>query len=119
MKKKVVDVSSGEEHSFVWRSITWLHSGAFSGSEELTIGEVVIKAGYSNPMHTLANCEEALYLLEGELDHSCGDEPGYRLLPGSSIAIQRGIPHNAKCVSDCDARMIVAYSSPCRETNAE
>lgn len=119
MKHRVVDVTQGDRQEFDWGSITWLHSGAFSGSEELTLGEVVIKAGCSNPMHTHGNCEEALYLLEGELDHSCGDEQGYKLRPGSSIVIQRGIPHNAKCTSGCDARMIVAYSSANREMKGE
>jgi len=119
MRRRVVHVSEGEKHGFDWGSITWLHSGAFSGSEELTVGEVVIRAGCANPMHTHANCEEALYLLEGELEHSCGAEPGYKLRPGSAIVIQRGIRHNAKCISDCDARMIVAYSSASREMQGE
>lgn len=119
MKKRVVNVSDGDKHVFDWGSITWLHSGAFSGSEELTVGEVVIKAGRENPMHAHANCEEALYLLEGELDHSCGDEPSSRLGAGSAIMIQRGIRHNARCISECDARMIVAYSSANREMQGE
>ncbi len=117
--KRVVHASEGEKHSFDWGSITWLHSGAFSGSEELTVGEVVIRAGCSNPMHIHANCEEALYLLEGELEHTCGDEPDYRLKPGSAIVVPRGVRHNARCISDRDARMIVAYSSPAREMQGE
>jgi len=108
--KRVVHASEGEKHSFDWGSITWLHSGAFSGSEELTVGEVVIRAGCSNPMHIHANCEEALYR---------GDEPDYRLKPGSAIVVPRGVRHNARCISDRDARMIVAYSSPAREMQGE
>ena len=119
MKKRVVNVSEGDRHDFDWGSITWLHSGAFSGSKELTLAEVLIKAGAHNPIHTHANCEEVLYLLEGELDHSCGDEPPSRLVPGSAICIQRGVPHGATCVSKCDASMVVAYSSPDREMTGE
>ena len=119
MKKRVVDLEQGDRHEFEWGSITWLHNEGFSGSEELTIGEVIIKAGCSNPMHTHGNCEEALYLLEGELDHTCGDEPSSILKPGSAICIQRGIPHNAKCISSNDARMVVAYSSANREMKGE
>lgn len=119
MKNRVVHTSQGERHDFDWGSITWLHSGAFSGSEELTVGEVVIRAGCANPMHSHANCEEALYLIEGELEHSCGEEPVCMLGPGSSIMIQRGISHNAKCTSKQDARMIVAYSSAAREMQGE
>jgi quercetin dioxygenase-like cupin family protein len=119
MKSRVVHVTEASKHNFDWGTITWLHSGASSGSEELTLGEVVIKSGCANPMHSHSNCEEALYLLEGELQHSCGDEPSYLLQPGSAIVIQRGIPHNAKCISDCDAKMVAAYSSPAREMQGE
>jgi quercetin dioxygenase-like cupin family protein len=119
MRKRVVQLSDGDRTDFPWGSITWLQSRAFSGSEELTLGEVIIKSGESNPMHTHGNCEEVLYLLEGELMHSCGDEQPYHLKPGGSIHIGRGIPHNAKCISDTDARMVVAYSSACREMKGE
>jgi quercetin dioxygenase-like cupin family protein len=119
MKQRVVNATDGERHDFDWGSISWLQSGSFSGSEELTLGEVIIKAGMSNPMHTHGNCEEVLYLIEGELEHSCGEEPLYHLKPGSSICIQRGVLHNAKCVSRQDARMIVAYSSAFREMKGE
>lgn len=119
MTKRAVHVSDGDRHEFDWGSITWLHSSAFSGSREMTLGEVVIRSGQSNPMHTHANCEEALYLLEGELEHTCGDEQPYPLRPGSSILIPRGIPHNARCTSECDARMLVAYSSAAREMKGE
>lgn len=119
MKKRTVNIAEGDRTEFDWGSITWLQSGGFSGSEETTLGEVVIKSGMSNPMHTHGNCEEVLYLLEGELDHTCGDEQPYHLTPGGSICIQRGIPHNATCTSECDARMVVAYSSAFREMKGE
>ena len=119
MKKRVTRLADCEKQEFPWGSITWLHNGAVSGSEELTIGEVIIKSGQSNPMHTHANCEEILYLIEGELDHSCGDEQSYQLMAGDSICIQRGIPHNAMCTSKQDAKMMVAYSSAFREMKGE
>lgn len=119
MKKRAVDATEADRHEFDWGSISWLHSGSFTGSDELTLGEVVIRSGCENPMHTHANCEEALYLIEGELMHSCGNEEPYHLRPGSAICIQRGIPHNARCISGVDARMVVAYSSPDREMKGE
>ena len=119
MNKRVVNTTKGERHDFPWGSITWLHSGAFSGSEELTLGEVVIKSGQSNPMHAHGNCEEVLYLIEGELEHTCGIEQPYHLKPGDSICIQRGVLHNATCLSETEARMIVAYSSAYREMQGE
>lgn len=117
--RRVVHVNDGERHEFDWGSITWLQSGSFSQSAELAFGEVVIRSGRSNPMHIHTNCEEVLYLLEGDLEHTCGDESPYQLRPGSSICIPRGVPHNAACTSDCDARMVVAYSSAYREMRGE
>jgi len=119
MLKRVVGIDQGDRHEFEWGSITWLQSGAFSGSQELTLGEVVIKSGWANPMHTHSNCEEVLYLLEGELEHTCGDETPYHLTPGASICIGRKIPHNATCTSEVDARMVVVYSSAYREMQGE
>ncbi len=119
MKNRVVHLDQADRHEFDWGSITWLHSAAVSGSAELTVGEVIIKSGCENPMHTHGNCEEALFLIEGELMHTCGEEEPYHLRPGSAICIQRDIPHNAKCISDCDARMLVAYSSANREMKGE
>lgn len=116
MKRRVVGPGQGETQVYEWGSIRWIHSGSVSGSEELTLGEVVIKSGCENPLHAHSNCEEVLYLIEGELEHTCGDEPSYRLAPGAAICIQREIPHNARCVSHCDARMIVVYSAPNRES---
>lgn len=119
MKRRVVHAEEADTHHFDWGSIRWMHSGCFSGSDELTLGEVTIRSGQQNPVHAHSNCEEALYLIEGELLHTCGDEPPYRLRPGSAICIQRDIPHNARCVSDCDARMVVAYSAASREMKGE
>ena len=119
MEKRVVRLSECRTQEFDWGSITWMHSGATSGSEELTTGEVIIRSGQANPMHTHANCEEALHLLEGELEHSCGDEKPYDLKPGDAICIGRGIPHNARCTSKQDAKMLVVYSSACREMKGE
>jgi quercetin dioxygenase-like cupin family protein len=119
MKKRVVNIKDADRHDFDWGSITWLHSGPFSGSEELTVGEVVIKSGHCNPVHIHPNCEEVLYLLDGELEHSCGDETPYHLSPGESICVQRNVLHNATCVSENDARMMVSFSSAFREMKGE
>jgi quercetin dioxygenase-like cupin family protein len=119
MKKRVVNITDGERHDFEWGTITWLHSGGFSGSTELTVGEVIIKPGCANPVHIHPNCEEVLYLLEGELLHTCGDEEPYQLGPGDSICVERGILHNATSIGETDARMIVSFSSAQRKMQGE
>jgi quercetin dioxygenase-like cupin family protein len=94
--------------------IKWLFSGATAPDVAQTLGYVVIEPGQKNPLHAHPNCEEVLYLIAGELDHSLG-EAVYRLRPGDAIRVPAGIRHDARCVSAEPAAMIVCYSVPNRE----
>jgi len=81
---------------------------------EQTLGYVVIEPGQKNPLHAHPNCEELLYLIAGELDHSL-DGASYRLRPGDAIRVPAGAKHDARCVSHEAARMVVCYSVPDRQ----
>lgn len=118
MNKRVIGQIDVTPADFSWGRITWLHNGD-TGAEGLTVGEVVINPGQSNAMHAHPNCEEALYLISGELIHTCGDEGPYHLTPGMSIRIPSGVKHNATCTSPDPARMVVAYDSAYREMSEE
>lgn len=93
-----------------WGSLTWLAGRSVGNAEGLTLGRVVIKAGKSNPRHSHPNCEEALYLLRGRLEHSLGGE-SVVLEAGDTLVLDAGVPHNATNIGTEDADMIVAYSS--------
>jgi quercetin dioxygenase-like cupin family protein len=95
-------------------SIKWLFSGATAPGAEQTLGYVVIQPGQKNPLHAHPNCEEVLYLLAGELEHSL-DDASYRLRPGDAIRVPAGAVHDARCVSPEPATMVVCYSVPERE----
>ncbi len=112
---RVASVDSNEANEFKWGSIQWLCSGELLADAEQTFGFVQINAGSNNPAHLHPNSDEVLYLLEGELDHSLGDEV-FHLTPGMSIHIPRGVPHNAVNTSDVTARMVVSY--PTRDRQA-
>ncbi len=101
-----------------WGSLSWFASRALSGTAGLTVGRVVIKRGENNPRHAHPNCEEVLYLLAGELEHSVGDEM-VRLRPGDALVVQSSVYHNARSVGACDAEMLVIFSSGDREFVAE
>jgi quercetin dioxygenase-like cupin family protein len=118
MDKRVTGVSDASPVTFPWGRITWLHRGE-TGAEGLTVGEVIINPGRWNAVHAHPNYEEVLYLISGELDHTCGDEGPYHLKPGMSIRIPKGVKHNARCTSADHARMLVAYDSPYREVTEE
>ena len=118
MDRPVVDSVGVLAKTFPWGEIRWLHSGE-TGAEGLTVGEVIINPGQANSIHSHPNCEEVLYLIAGELEHTCGDEGTYTLKPGMSIHIPAGVKHNARCTSAEPARMLVAYSSAYREVSEE
>ena len=109
--RKATDVKRIDED---WGSLTWLAGEKFGNAEGLTLGRVVIKKGCSNPRHGHTNCEEALYLLAGELEHTFGDKV-VRMKAGDTLTVPAGIYHNATSVGDVDADMIVAYSSAQRD----
>ena len=96
-----------------WGSLTWLAGAKYGNADGLVLGRVTLKAGMSNPRHRHPRCEEVLYMLKGRIVHSLGDE-SYTLSAGDTITIPAGIFHDAKCISDEDADMIVAYSEGIR-----
>lgn len=101
-----------------WGTLSWLANEKLTGSQGLTVGRVVIRAGQSNPRHRHPGCEEVLYLLKGRLKHSIGDDV-VTLSAGDTISIPAGVFHNAVSVGDEDADMIVAYSTGRRDFEFE
>jgi quercetin dioxygenase-like cupin family protein len=69
---------------------------------------VQIEPGRKNPRHHHPNSDEVLYLLEGELEHSLGNEV-HHLEPGMAIHIPQGVDHDAYNGGRVTARMLVAY----------
>ncbi len=113
MEPVVTSVEERETEEFPWGSITWLVSGQIGNSESMTFGRVVIRSGHVNQGHRHANCDEILHLLRGELRHTA-DEDIFHLRAGDTITLPAGTSHRAECVSEDDAVMVVAYSSPKR-----
>jgi quercetin dioxygenase-like cupin family protein len=101
-----------------WGRLTWLANHDVLNTKGVTVGLVHIKKGMSNPRHRHPNCEEVLYLLNGRLEHSIGCDK-IIVESGDSILIKADVVHNAISIGECDADMIVAYSSPVRQTIGE
>ncbi|MGE5558927.1 MAG: cupin domain-containing protein [Bacillota bacterium] len=57
-----------------WGSLQWLAGKGIGDSEDTAAGRVIIKKGACNPRHAHPNCDEILYLLQGRLEHTVGDE---------------------------------------------
>ena len=96
-----------------WGHLTWLAGTKYGNADGLVLGRVVLKAGMSNSRHRHPRCEEVLYMLQGKIVHSLGNE-SYTLSAGDTITIPAGVFHDARCISEEDADMIVAYSEGTR-----
>jgi quercetin dioxygenase-like cupin family protein len=97
-----------------WGSLNWLASQAIGNAQGVTLGRVIIKPGYSNPTHTHFNGEEVLYLLQGRLEHTMGEDTVI-LEAGDTLVVDAGLPHGATNVGEVDADLIVAYSTGDRD----
>jgi quercetin dioxygenase-like cupin family protein len=100
---------------FPWGTIQWLCNDELAPGGALTFGHVQIEPGQKNPRHYHPNSSEALFLIEGELDHTLGAEV-YHLTAGMSIFIPRNTIHDARNTGTRTARMVVAYPTGDRQT---
>jgi quercetin dioxygenase-like cupin family protein len=72
---------------------------------------MVISPGDQNRQHYHPNCEEVLYVVSGEVEHTFETSKPVNLKAGMSVLIPQGMTHSTKCLSRDPARMLVAYSS--------
>lgn len=107
-------VNGQHANQFDWGSIQWLISGELFAGANITFGYVEIEPGSKNPRHYHPNSDEVLYLIEGELDHSIGDEI-YHLSPGMAIFIPQNAEHDAVNTGSKTARMVVGYPTGDRQ----
>lgn len=107
-------VDQNAANQFPWGSIQWLCSNELFADANLTFGYVQIEPGQKNPRHYHPNSSEVLFLIEGELDHSVGDQV-FHLTAGKSIFIPLGVEHDARNGGATTARMVVAYPTGDRQ----
>jgi quercetin dioxygenase-like cupin family protein len=98
-----------------WGQLVWLIGEEQTPGAEQTLGVVTIQPGKRNPLHQHPNCEELLYVLEGEADHKLGDEM-FRITAGDVIRIPRGVPHWAQATGDAPLVAIISFSAADRRT---
>jgi quercetin dioxygenase-like cupin family protein len=76
---------------------------------------VHILLGQQNPLHYHPNCEEILYVLAGECDHSF-DGDWVHLTPGMLICIPAGVRHNLVNRGWEPVTCVISFSSADRQT---
>ena len=94
-------------------SVHWaVREGDPPGAEQ-TIGLAIFDAGKSNAEHIHPNCEEVVYVLDGEVRHTLGDQQTV-LHAGDLIVVPRNVPHRLINDSPAPVRTYIVFSSPDR-----
>lgn len=94
-------------------SVHWAVRADDPSGAEQTVGLAVFDAGKSNVEHTHPDCEEIVYVLEGEVEHTLGDQRTL-LRAGDLIVVPRGVPHRLINEGDAPVRAFIVFSSPDR-----
>ena len=117
-KAFVTNLDEAEVEEYPWGTIRWLCNKKMVPEAKQTFGYVVIDPGKENGVHSHPNCEEILFVIEGECLHSYDDKK-YNLKAGEAIFIPADVKHNARNIGDTPLKMIVSYSSPERKIAAQ
>ena len=108
-------VADASPIAFPWGEIRWLCNRDLDSGAEMTFGVVSIQAGDRNDLHAHPNCEEVIYVVSGRCRHRLGDAE-FDLEPGAALRIPRGEWHRATASAAEPCVMVIAYSSPDRQT---
>ena len=95
-------------------SVHWVVREGDPPGAETTIGLATFDAGKSNAEHTHPNCEEVVYILDGEVEHTLGSERT-TLRAGDLIVVPRNVPHRLINTSAAAVRAYIVFSSPDRQ----
>ena len=115
MSPTITTAQSANGPDFPWGRIRWLCNQEIDSNAEMTFGVVYINPDDANPLHYHPNCEEIIFLLSGRCEHRLGDE-WFTLETGSMLRIPRGVAHCARNAGWDPVTMVIAYSSPDRQT---
>ena len=113
--KYVKDAAKMDEADFDWGSIGWLVNGEMADDATLTVGIMTLKPGERGGEHFHPSEEEVFFVLEGECDHTLGDEVAH-LTPGMMIRCPVEVPHYAVNTGDVPMRALVIFPTPSRTT---
>ncbi len=115
MRSKVIRKEEAELTKTEWGSLQWM-AGSHTPAYGMTLGRVTFKPGMGNPTHQHPECEEILYVIEGEIEHTLPEGGVAVLKVGDAILIPRGEYHKAKNIGQSDAVVVVAFNSEQRST---
>ena len=98
--------------------LVWMVSGAQHNSTTMTVGRCHIEPGRANPRHYHPNCDEVLYLVQGTIRHSMGDDV-VTMSAGDAVSIPAGVRHNAENIGTDEVICVISFSTPERQVVGE
>jgi mannose-6-phosphate isomerase-like protein (cupin superfamily) len=98
------------EERTAWGSLRWLINAKLDPSSGITLGDVTLNPGQSNPLHVHGNSDEVIYVLSGMCEQRVGTETVI-LKPGDALRIPAGVPHTAKVLGKTPMRAVVVYNT--------
>jgi len=107
------DIGSAAEKTD-FGSVHWVaHEGDPPGAE-MTAGLATWHSGKGNVEHIHPNCEEIVFVIEGEVEHTLGEQRTV-LHTGDLIVIPRNTPHRVFNADAGVATTFIVFSSPDRQ----
>jgi mannose-6-phosphate isomerase-like protein (cupin superfamily) len=105
----VVAADEGQPFWFL-NTLTITKLGSDQCGGQMSILDHRVPPGFAPPPHLHHHSDEALLILDGQLDGFCGDRQ-WRAGPGSLVFMPRAIPHGFS-VSDAGPGQIIIVASP-------
>ena len=113
-----LNVDDAQTETHIWGTIKWLCNSKIVPGAKQTFGYVRIYPGRRNGEHLHPNCEEIIFVSQGECDHYIGDKVT-RLRTGDMLFVPEGSFHYAVNIGKKDLILVISYSSPDRETKTK
>jgi mannose-6-phosphate isomerase-like protein (cupin superfamily) len=101
-------------HEFDWGAIEWLAGAEVGNSTELALARLRVQPGKSGDTHVHRNCEESIYVVDGEIECGIG-ERRVHMSAGACAVVPRGAVHTIRCVGAAPAELLLGYSAAARE----
>jgi len=106
-------VRAGEGQSVRWgpAGIIRVLASAGSTDDSFSIVEAIEPPGTAAPLHTHHGEAEAFYVVDGEIELTCGDDT-LRAGKGDFVYTPKGVAHKYSVVGDRTARVLLLFSRP-------
>jgi uncharacterized RmlC-like cupin family protein len=113
-----INIDKAQTETHIWGTIKWLCNSKIVPSAKQTFGYVTICPGRRNGEHLHPNCEEIIFVAQGECDHYIGNKTT-KLRKGDMLFVPEGSYHYSINTSKEDLILVISYSDPDRETKVK